>query len=170
MLNFLRKQKVLFGDKLISVGDINASFLIKTSVKNMSLMLQTIKINSYDTPQSVAHTLYGDARLDWVVLYAANITNEFNDWPKDNDDVWRYCEKNYSDGPNGIHHYERIDGGIVDHYTQQLYRAGQSVPANTNVITNYVYEMQVNDLKKTINVFSKNTIHDIVNRIEEVLK
>lgn len=171
MIHLLQKKPIEFSGQIFKIPDINASFIIKTSVKDAATMLKTIKISHSDTPQSIANALYGNTSFDWIVLYAAGIVNEYKDWPKDNDSIWLYCQRNYTTGPNGIHHYESIvDGVIIDHYTQSKYLSGElPVPATVNVITNYIYELNENDKKKTIKVFSKESVMGILRKIEEVL-
>lgn len=169
-MDLLPKTPIMIGNTLVSVADINANFVIKTSVKNMAIPMQSFRINPWDTPQSIAHIVYNDTRLHWLILLAADMTSEYKDWPKHNDDVQSYCDLVYEDGANGIHHYESIDGDIIDHYQQHRYKVGlDPVPMTVNVITNYTHELMINESKKIINIFSPASVSQILNKIEQAL-
>lgn len=171
MLKWLKKHYITIDGTPILVNDINTHFIIKTSVKNMAVPLQTFRINPWDSPQSVAYSAYKDTKLDWLILLAANIIDEYREWPKDNDDVQKYCNRVYSTGENGIHHYENIHGEIVDHFQQYRYiNSLDEIPAHINPITNYQYELSENDKRKIIQIFSPDSVQQILEKIEEALK
>ena len=44
-------------------------------------IFEKYNIKGDDRPDNVANEIYGDAKLDWVVLLANNIVNIHNEWP-----------------------------------------------------------------------------------------
>ena len=50
-------------------------------VKSSSLAFDKFVIGEGDRPDTVAQALYGEARLDYVVILVAGITNINHEWP-----------------------------------------------------------------------------------------
>ena len=53
-------------------------------------------IRDTDTPSSLAHQLFQNAKLDWVILLSNNITDFYEQWPKNNNDLLAYIQENYN--------------------------------------------------------------------------
>ena len=74
-----------------------------------------------DRPDNVAHEVYGDATLDWVVLISNNIINIPSEWPMSQADFHTYVTEKYNSEEilySGIHHYKSrevkaSDGTII---------------------------------------------------------
>ena len=56
-------------------------------------------------PEHIAHKLYGNSELHWIVLMVNNITDLYRDWPMTVPNFLRFLNDKY-DNPDGIHHYE----------------------------------------------------------------
>ena len=62
-----------------------------------------------DRPDNVAHEVYDDSSLDWVVLISNNIVNVRDEWPMSQGDFNTYVTEKYANETtlySGIHHYE----------------------------------------------------------------
>jgi len=123
-------------------------------------------------PDMVAQDLYEDPELDWVVLTSNNITNIRNQWPLDHNDLHNYTLEKYGSDQNvaAVHHHETRK--IVDEFNRVVMPDGLEVDSNfsfqylnlsgqiINVlssqvvapITNYQYEVKLNDQKRRIKV------------------
>ena len=97
-------------------------------------------ISDGDRADTIAHQVYGDSELHWVVMYANYMTNPYYDWPLTYFDLQKFVAKKYTD-INSVHHYEDTDGYEVD-----------SDASGATAITNFVYEETLNDQKRTINI------------------
>jgi len=113
-------------------------------------------INDGDRADTIAHQIYGDSTLHWVVLYANYMTNPYYDWPLPYFDLQKFVAKKYAD-INGVHHYEDTDGYEVD-----------SDVAGATAITNFVYEETLNDLKRTINVIRPEYIKQVIKEFKKL--
>ena len=111
----------------------------KLNVLNSAFFEQYF-INDGDRADILAHKFYDDSTLHWVVMYANYMTNPYYDWPLAYFDLRKFITKKYDD-INGVHHYEDADGYEVD-----------STASGATAITNFVYEEQLNDEKRTINI------------------
>ena len=87
----------------------------KIEVNNAALFEQYF-VRDGDTPESLAHQIYGDSTLHWIILYANYMTNPYYDWPLNYFDLQKYVADKYknSGGVTGTHHYENSNGDIVD--------------------------------------------------------
>jgi hypothetical protein len=123
-------------------------------------------------PDMVAKDLYGDSELDWVILTTNNILNVRDQWPLEQNDLYEYMLEKYGSDANigGIHHHETKK--IVDEYNRVVVPAGLEVDSNfsleylnysgqkiivsssqvVSAITNYQYEVKLNDEKRKIRV------------------
>ena len=112
----------------------------KLNVVNSAFFEQYF-ISDGDRADTIAHQMYDDSTLHWVVLYANYMTNPYYDWPMPYFDLQKFVAKKYPDNINGIHHYEDADGYEVD-----------SDASGATAVTNFVYEESLNDSKRTINI------------------
>ena len=66
---------------------------------------EAYSIKDTDTPSSLANILYGDSKLDWVILLVNNIIDFYEQWPKSNEDLYTYVLEKYAN-EEAVHHYE----------------------------------------------------------------
>jgi len=108
-------------------------------------------ISDGDRADTIAHQIYDDSTLHWVVLYANYMTNPYYDWPLPYFDLQKFVAKKYPDNINGIHHYEDADKYVVD-----------STASGATAVTNFLYEETLNDEKRTINIIRAEYIPQIL--------
>ena len=138
-------------------------------------------------PDMVAQEIYDDSELDWVILTANNITNIRDQWPLEHNDLHEYMLDKYGSEANisGIHHYETRK--IVDEYNRVVIPAGLEVDVNfsfkyknysnsivtvnpVSAITNYQYEVKLNDEKRRIKVLKPQFISLFLSDHKNIMK
>ena len=138
-------------------------------------------------PDMVAKSLYDDSELDWVILTANNITNIRDQWPLEHNDLHEYMLDKYGSEANisGIHHYETRK--IVDEYNRVVIPAGLEVDVNfsfkyknysnsivtvnpVSAITNYQYEVKLNDEKRRIRVLKPQFVSLFLSDHKNIMK
>lgn len=77
------------------VTDIFKRIAIKQNLENVAAIFLAYTVKDGDTPESIAHKLYGSAKLHWVVLLANDIINPFFDWPLTETEFPAFIEKKY---------------------------------------------------------------------------
>ena len=89
---------------------------VRSSVRTFNKFV----IGDGDRPDTVAEGLYGDSRLDYVVILVAGITNINHEWPLQDYQVYDYALSKYGDETtmNEIHHYETFE--IRDEQNHQI--------------------------------------------------
>ena len=135
----------------------------------------------------VATRLYGDPKLEWVILVLNNITNVYNDWPKSNDELVNYITQKYaflgvSNPGDEIHHWETqevyendglvLEGGITVNEDFTFRTPEGILLTGTNIIspiTNYEYEVQLNEKKRLIYVLNSANIDVFIDEFQKVL-
>ena len=111
-----------------------------------------------ETPESLAHQVYDDSTLHWIILYGNYMTNPYYDWPLTYFDLQKFVTKKYTD-INGVHHYEDADKYEVD-----------STASGATAITNFVHEETLNDAKRNLTLIRPEYVGDIVKELKELLK
>jgi len=138
-------------------------------------------------PDMVAQEIYDDSELDWVILTSNNITNIRDQWPLEHNDLHEYMLDKYGSEANinGIHHYETRK--IVDEYNRVVIPAGLEVDANFSfkyknfsnsivtvnpvaAITNYQYEVKLNDEKRRIKVLKPQFVSLFLSDHKNIMK
>ena len=138
-------------------------------------------IRDTDTPSSLAHQLFQNAKLDWVILLSNNITDFYEQWPKNNNDLLAYIQENYN-SEDGVHHYETLevkDGDTV------ITKAGIEVldsfrtvmPDGTTKtaeqsrypVTNYEHEVYKNELKRQIVLPTPTLVDLMIDEFEDAV-
>jgi len=128
----------------------------KIEITNASLFEQYF-IRDGDRADTIAHKIYDDSTLHWLIMYANYMTNPYYDWPMTYFDLQKYIVKKY-DNPNGVHHYEDANKYEVD----------SNAPGAT-LVTNSVYEETLNDAKRTIDIIKPEYIQQIVKEFKQLL-
>ena len=129
----------------------------KLNVLNSSFFEQYF-IGDGDRADTLAHMIYGDSTLHWVIMYANYITNPYYDWPLPYFDLQKFVAKKYPSNINGIHHHEDSDGYQVD-----------STESGAKAVTNFVYEETLNDAKRSINIIRAEYIPQIINEFKSFI-
>ena len=102
-------------------------------VKNAASVFDKFVIGDGDRPDTIAEALYGDARLDYVVILVAGITNINHQWPLQDYQVYDYALNKYGNETtmNQIHHYETSE--IRDDQDRQILPPNLIVDANFKI-------------------------------------
>ena len=102
-------------------------------IKSAAAVFDKFVIGEGDRPDTVAQALYGEARLDYVVILVAGITNINHEWPLQDYQVYDYALSKYGDETtmNQIHHYETFE--IRDEQDHQILPPNLIVDANFKI-------------------------------------
>ena len=89
-------------------------------VKSSATAFNKFVIGEGDRPDTIAEVLYGDSRLDYVVILVAGITNITHQWPLQDFQVYDYALNKYGSETemNANHHYETFE--IRDEQQRQI--------------------------------------------------
>ena len=176
-------------DQYIRVKNIFRRNKLREDFHNIFTLFDKYQIVEGARPDTVAEELYGSAELDWVVLLTAGITNVRNEWPLSNRDLYNFVSIKYGQtNINEIHHYETKE--IKDSTERLIMSAGKVVDADFSLsyydpllsnyvtksgndlvdgITNYIYEVKLNDEKSSIYLLKPGYIQEFLNNMRKTM-
>ena len=141
-----------------------------------------------DRPDNIAYKLYNDPSLDWVILLSNNIINIQTEWPMQQYELDRYLLDKYEsyEKLNEVHHYETIK--IKDSSGVTIVEEGLTVESDFSVtfydwmidrletkqgittpVTNYEYEMKIEDDKRNIFALKPRYLNVIKDDMEDLM-
>ena len=149
-------------------------------------------IKGDDRPDNVAYEVYEDSTLDWVILLANNIVNVQNEWPLTQESFENYLLNKYENQQNihGPHHYESKE--VKNSLGSVILKEGLEVPqyfsmkfldANlgtyteiggagdliTTEVTNYEYEVNLQDKKREIYILKQNYLNIVLTDMDRIM-
>lgn len=137
-------------------------------VKKATLIWYPYTVKDGETPEIIAHKLYGSSQYHWLVLFANDIFLIWQDWPLSYSQFIDHLTKKYGDPDTAMathHHYEDADGNWID---QDTYAA--TVGEGSHDIDAYVYEDQVNEAKRDIRLIDAKYVNVIEEELDKILK
>ncbi len=146
------------------------------------------QVQGDDRPDNIAYSLYDDASLDWVILLSNNIINIQTEWPMPQADLDRYLLEKYGsyEAQEEIHHYEtqkvKNSSGVVvveegltveSDFSVEFYDwmidSLETKQGITTPITNYEYEMKIEDDKRNIFALKPRYLNIIKDDLQEMM-
>jgi hypothetical protein len=152
-------------------------------IENISYFTK-YKVVGDQRPDNIAFEIYGSQYLDWAVLLCNNIINFENEWPLSQESFKNYLYSKYLNDTNlnKVHHYETL--GIKDSLGKIIVPSGLKVPSSYSItyidsgngrqytkseiktVTNYDYEIDIDNNKRNIYLLKPDYISIITNDIE----
>ena len=176
-------------DEYNTVKNIFKRGKLKDDIFNDLNYFTKYKIIGDDRPDNVAHKVYGDETLDWIILLSNNILNVQTEWPIPQSSFYNFLINKYGSesGIQEVHHYETIE--IKTSKKAIVVPAGLTVPADysveyydsglgtkvtrtdaTEAVTNYQYEEKIEDAKRNIFILKTDYINLVLNDMEEIME
>ena len=158
---------------------------LRDDLQNVFTLFNKYQIEEGARPDTVAEELYGNSELDWVVLLTAGIVNVHNEWPLSSRDIYRFAESKYGLDLNNIHHYETtlvknskgktiLPAGMVVDSTFTMVNPDSPTYANITPvpvvgISNYEYEVKINEEKRSIYVLRREYLQQYLNDMRSIM-
>ena len=126
---FRELPNILYQSPLLDKNSSRDYIVIKNIFRRAKLLdyltgsataLNQYTIGDGERPDTIAENLYGDARLDYVVILIAGITNIHHEWPLQDYQVYDYALQKYGSESEMLstHHYETFE--IRDNLDRQI--------------------------------------------------
>ena len=151
-------------------------------------VFEKYSVKGDDRPDNVAHEIYGDANLDWVVLLSNNIVNIHNEWPLNQQAFETYVLDKYKtfEKLNEIHHYEsnevkdsngviifpkgvRVSAAQSVSYYEALSEEQVTINPVSKAVTNFEHEQKINDKKRDIFLIKPIYLNIVFDDLEEMM-
>ncbi len=156
---------------------------LRDDLQNVFTLFNKYVISENERPDQIAFNEYGDPGLDWVVLVTANIINYQNQYPLNSQQLWTYVNEKY--GPeyvNDIRYYVTTE--VKDQYKKLILPPNLVVDQNFTIpnpdipggatlnptagVSNWEYENDKNDRKKTIYVLKREYLNQFLNDMQDL--
>ena len=148
---------------------------VRAKVKTNTLMFDTYDVKEGETPEIIAHKLYGDSELHWIVLLENNVTDRYHQWPMRYSQFLQYVNDKYDD-VNAVHHYE-ISASSGDttkkievYNNSALYCGDTDFYANATAVTNLEYEESQQEARRKIKLLDPQYLPQFIQEFELLMK
>ena len=158
-----------------SVGDGNYKLVtnllkrvtIRSQIKSNTALYDTYDVKEGETPEMIAHKLYDDPELHWVILLLNNITDRYHQWPMNNNQFLAYLKDKYDD-VDATHHYEisQVSGDTsikIDIGTDNT-----DYPT-ASIVTNAEHEEDLQNKIRKIKLLDPSYVEDFVTEFVELM-
>ena len=143
---------------------------MRTKLKTNTFLYDTYDVKEGETPEMIAHKLYGDPELHWIVLLVNEITDRYHQWPMSGMQFLDYINDKYSN-PDGVHHYETTQtSGDTKIKIEVENDVDEDAYTGLTLITNREYEQNEQDKKRNIRLVDPNFIGQFVDEFEKLMK
>ena len=172
----------------IEVKNIFRRIKLRDDLQSAFTLFDKYEIPMGYTPDMVADEEYGSSELDWVVLITAGIINVRDEWPLSDRDLYYFVENKYGISDyEKTRHYETKEvkdslgrlilpaGKVVDkNFTMTYYDsklANNVTTASTDIqgITNYEYEVDLNNKKRGIYLLKRMYLQQFLNDMRDIM-
>ena len=160
-----------------SKGDLNSKDVtnllrrvgMRTKLKTNTLLYDTYDVKEGETPEMIAHKLYGDAKLHWIILLVNDITDRYHQWPMTGGQFLDYLNDKYTN-PDGIHHYESTQtSGDTKVKIEVFNEVDDDAYTGLTPITNREYEENEQDKRRKIRLVDPSFIEQFVDEFKALM-
>ena len=130
--------------------DILSRVRVRANMKKEIIMLDPYNVKENETPEIVADKHHGSPYYHWVVMLLNDISDVNHDWVKSTRQMQKYLFSKYTQTQlTETHHYEISQTSGDSTITIEV--ENSTYPSAT-AITNYDYEIAINDSKREIDL------------------
>ena len=141
---------------------------IRSKIKVNTLFFDTYDVKEGETPEMIAHKLYGDSELHWIVLLVNNVTERYHQWPKNNNQFLAYINDKYSN-VDATHHYEISQTSGDTTIKIDIGTDNTDYPA-ASIVTNADYEESLEDEKRKIRLLEPSYVGLFVDEFNSLME
>ena len=169
MYNFYPKTNFKISDfSTIRVVDITVSARLKKLITEYeAIAINPYRIQNGERPDTVSKRLYDSPYYDYIILMVNNITNIYDEWPKDSDTFNQYLIEKYGSIDYARNNYAYYYTG-KNHIVSHEFWDALSDPKKYRE-TYLQYETRLNDQKSLIRVIDYPYIVKFESDIPELL-
>jgi hypothetical protein len=158
------------------------------------LVFYEYDVKDSDTPEIIAHKYYGSVDRFWLVMFANQIIDPIWEWPLNNYNLNNYVNSKYTtEELSAIHHYEKIVtktdihtntvtvetfvidendyNSLYESITSYILPTGTvSVAVTKREVSNFDYELDLNEGKRTIKLINSTYADQIENEFNKLMR
>lgn len=140
------------------VRDITFNVRLRKSILENITLFDEYDIRDGETPEIIAHKVYGSPQYHWVIMLVNERYDYVNDFPMSTQEFERFVVNKYGNEIYAVHHHIDSKGFIVN-----------ELPGTTTPVTNYDYEVSVNESKRRIKLISPLSLGQILQSFKSIM-
>ena len=142
---------------------------MRTKLKTNTFLYDTYNVKEGETPEMIAHKLYGDSQLHWIILLVNEITDRYHQWPMTGGQFLDYLNDKYSN-PDGIHHYETTQtSGDTKVKIEVENDVDEDAYTGLTPITNREYEENEQDKRRQLRLVDPSFVEQFVDEFKKLM-
>ena len=142
---------------------------MRAKLKSNTLLYDTYNVKEGETPEIIAHKLYGDTQLHWIILLINDITDRYHQWPMSGGQFLDYLNDKYSN-PDAIHHYETTQtSGDTKVKIEVFNEVDDDAYTGLTPITNREYEEQQQDQRRKIRLLDPSFVEQFIDEYQKLI-
>lgn len=138
------------------VTDILRAISVDPNVKHNDIYYYEYNAKDDETPEIISHKAYKSTLYHWVIMLVNEKFDPWNDFPKNDLTLQKMTISKYG-SLDGIHHYEDVNGNIVDELSN-------GIP-----ITYIEYVRQQNESKRKVKILKREVLSDFVSQYQTLV-
>ena len=151
------------------VTNIFRRVAVRAKVKSNTALFDTYDVRDGETPEMIAHRLYDDATLHWVILLFNEIHDRYHQWPMSTIQFEDYLKDKYGDNINSVPHYEFTEDSGHNTKKIDVGTVNTDYPAAT-AITNREHEEDLQNSRRRIKLLDPRFIDDFVEEFKRLVR
>lgn len=148
------------GEEVLKVvKDITQNVRLRKQILENVTLYDEYDVREGETPEIVSDKIYGSPYYHWVIMLANQKYNYVEDWPKNYHQLEEYILEKYGtiEEAYATHHWEK-NGFVVNSDAEGAYP-----------VSNYQYEEQLNDQKRTIKLIAPSLLNKILDEFKDLI-
>ena len=141
---------------------------LRSKIKANRLFFDTYDVKEGETPEMIAHKLYGDVELHWMILMINDITDRYHQWPLSTPQFLQFVKDKYSN-VDAVHHYE-INQTSGDTTLKIDIGSDNTDYPSATAITNFEYEETEQDKKRKIRLLVPEYVDAFLTEFNTLIK
>ena len=142
---------------------------MRAKLKSNTLLYDTYNVKEGETPEIIAHKLYGDTQLHWIILLINDITDRYHQWPMSGGQFLDYLNDKYSN-PDAIHHYETTQtSGDTKVKIEVFNEVDDDAYTGLTTKTNREYEEQEQDKRRKIRLLDPSFVEQFIDEYQKLI-
>lgn len=147
------------------VTDIFSRIRLRSAVKKEVVMLDPYDVKEGETPEIVADKHHGSPFYHWIVMMTNGLSDVNHDWPKTTRQMQLYLDDKYGSNIYSPHHYTVFQSSGDTTKTIEC----NSTQAGAVTVTNYDYEIELNEEKRKINLLRNDYLGVFIDEFKSLL-
>ena len=141
---------------------------IRAKVKTNTALFDTYDVKEGETPEMLAHKLYGDSEYHWIILYMNDIVDRYHQWPMSTPQFLSFVDDKY-DNSDAVHHYEISQSSGDTSVKIDVGTSNTDYPV-ADIVTNMEYEEKIQDELRNIRLLDPGYVEQFVDEFRLLME